>query len=115
VKEKDMAKKLTKKIRGVRPKRGSVRWHQDEWRRAFGGELPEAAVAALAELSYQDERLRSRIETLEGEIERLDGLIEVAARRANGAVGVLDDLTRKLARGPELPWAQRVRLDGRPN
>lgn len=43
---------------------GSLRWHQEEWRRAMGDAASDACVSALARLSYENATLCRRLNQL---------------------------------------------------
>lgn len=60
---------MTKPKKREKPKEGSLRWYENEWLRAFlqtpksGEMLPH--IQMLAQLSYENKRLRERVEVAE--------------------------------------------------
>jgi hypothetical protein len=61
---------MSKPKKPGRPVKGSLRWYENEWMRAFlhppkSGETP-AIYKALAQLSYENAQNRKRIDVLEG-------------------------------------------------
>ena len=43
----------------------SLAWYRTEWRAAFGDSVPKRGLDELARLSYENERLRQRLATVE--------------------------------------------------
>lgn len=57
----------TKKRRDLKkkPAPGSLAWYRAEWATMSKDHLPEAIIAGLAQLSYENKALRKRVEALE--------------------------------------------------
>ncbi len=64
---KKLAKKqaATKKIAKKTPAPESLMWYRAEWARMSKDHLPEAIIVGLAQLSYENKRLRERVAALE--------------------------------------------------
>ncbi len=67
-----------------KPASGSLAWYKAEWAAMGKHDLPEAMIAGLAQLSYENRMLRRRVEALEacqlaaifGKVER-DGVLHL--------------------------------------
>ena len=58
-------KKAVKAAKVLKPKAGSLAWYKHTWTEAFADALPSAAVDELARLSYENARIRERLEAVE--------------------------------------------------
>lgn len=53
------------KRRPRKPAEGSLAWYKQEWAGAFGEVVPQDAVNHLAQLSYENKKIRERLERVE--------------------------------------------------
>jgi hypothetical protein len=91
--------------------RGSLRWYKDEWTRVLTGVGTTATIDALAQLSYDAERTRDRLEEVEHALN--DALVEIAQTRQ--LLVMMSSQIQSIARGPDLGWASAKRPLERPN
>lgn len=61
------------------PAKGSLRWFASEWLRALRTSSDEALAVELARLSYENRRLRERLESAESRIQDVEDDLDWAA------------------------------------
>lgn len=61
-----------------KPARESLAWYRSEWRKMAGKDIPMAMIDGLAQLSYENKRLRRRVDDLERvALEMMLGIVNV--------------------------------------
>ena len=101
-------------ISGRKPRRGSLRWYQDLWAEELG---ESRASRMLAELAYENARLRRRVEDLEIAADELGQDLEGETARIEHVRQWIDIVSRRFsAVGGADPFAARPpKRDDRPN
>lgn len=80
-------------IKPRRPRKESLRWFQAEWRTVLkkspAAHRVEVMVEALAQLSYENKKLRERCDDAE---ERIDDMVDCLNRTAEGCENASDSI-----------------------